>query len=102
MGEMRVNKSVIRKKPRGDFPIDYKSAREQFERQFIRRALLLHRGNVSRTAVSLNVGRRNLQVKIRQLGIDLDSIRRGVAKIEKPTHDDIQRAIIVLSQVVNV
>jgi len=86
----------------GDFPIDYKIAREQFERQFIKKALVLHRGNVSRTAKSLNIGRRNLQTKIRNLEINITSIRRGTVVRDSPSHKEIRRAIAILSQVINV
>ena len=44
-------------------------AREQFERDYIVRALTAHRGNISRTAEALGVERSNLYRKMRRFGI---------------------------------
>ena len=45
------------------------AAREQFERDYIVRSLVAHRGNVSRTAEALGVERSNLYRKMRTFGI---------------------------------
>ena len=45
------------------------AAREQFERDYIVRALVAHRGNISRTADVLGVERSNLYRKMRTFGI---------------------------------
>jgi len=45
------------------------AAREQFERDYIVRSLVAHRGNISRTAEALGVERSNLYRKMRTLGI---------------------------------
>jgi two-component system nitrogen regulation response regulator NtrX len=44
-------------------------AREQFERDYILRALAIQHGNISRTAESLGVERSNLYRKMRAFGI---------------------------------
>ncbi|MCY3790519.1 MAG: sigma 54-interacting transcriptional regulator [Gemmatimonadetes bacterium] len=48
----------------------FHEAREQFERIFLRRALERANGNVSRTAATIKLTRRNLQRKIKQYEID--------------------------------
>jgi len=45
------------------------AAREQFERDYIVRSLVAHRGNISRTAEALGVERSNLYRKMRTFGI---------------------------------
>src|SRR5688572_30809023 len=44
-------------------------ARDDFERQYILRALAAHHGNISRTAEALGVERSNLYRKMRSFGI---------------------------------
>jgi two-component system nitrogen regulation response regulator NtrX len=44
-------------------------ARDQFEREFIVRALAAHQGNISRTAEALGIERSNLYRKMRSFGI---------------------------------
>jgi two-component system nitrogen regulation response regulator NtrX len=44
-------------------------ARDQFEREFIVRALAMHQGNISRTAEALGIERSNLYRKMRSFGI---------------------------------
>ena len=40
------------------------------EREHIRRSLVVHEGNVTRTAEALGLGRRTLQRKIKELKLD--------------------------------
>ena len=42
---------------------------EDFEREFLLRALREHDGNISRTAQSIGMVRQSLQQKIRELGL---------------------------------
>ena len=58
------------------------AAREQFERDYIVRSLVAHRGNISRTAEALGVERSNLYRKMRTFGII--SPRRVEAEGEPP------------------
>ncbi|MBP7602642.1 MAG: sigma-54-dependent Fis family transcriptional regulator [Spirochaetes bacterium] len=51
-----------------------KSAREDFERQYIIRALIANDKNVTLTAKELGIERTNLHRKIKQFDIDLDSL----------------------------
>ena len=51
-----------------------KSAREDFERQYINRALIANDKNVTLTAKELGIERTNLHRKIKQFDIDLDSL----------------------------
>ena len=50
-----------------------KEAREAFEREFIRRALGRHGGNVSRTAEELEIERRHLYRRLATLGMQKES-----------------------------
>ena len=61
-------------------PVDampLQQARDGFERDYIVRALVAHKGNISRTAEALGVERSNLYRKMRTFGIM--SPRRAVA-----------------------
>jgi DNA-binding NtrC family response regulator len=71
--------------PQNDFfPfLTLREARRQFERQFIEAALRRNAVNVSRTAREIHIARRNLQEKIRQLGIDTDRLRREISRAMK-------------------
>jgi len=53
----------------------YADAQKVFETEFITQALREHGGNVSRTAEAIGMTRRNLQVKIQKLGIDVEAMR---------------------------
>ncbi|MFH1010465.1 MAG: sigma-54 dependent transcriptional regulator [bacterium] len=53
-----------------------REARRQFERRFIEAALRRYAANISRTAREIRIARRNLQEKIRQLGINMEKLRR--------------------------
>ena len=50
-------------------PLPLHEAREQFERDYILRALAAQHGNISRTADALGVERSNLYRKMRAFGI---------------------------------
>ena len=54
----------------------FHDAREQFEEQFIRNALAATRGNISQAAERIQLGRRNLQRKIKQFDIDVSQYSR--------------------------
>ena len=49
--------------------LSLQQARDQFERDYIVRSLVAHKGNISRTAESLGVERSNLYRKMRSFGI---------------------------------
>jgi DNA-binding NtrC family response regulator len=59
-----------------EYPLDFAQARALFEQEFLTQALKRERGNVSRTAQTIGIARRNLQIKIRVYGIDIARIRR--------------------------
>ena len=59
-----------------EYPVRFQSARAEFEKVFLEQVLRVFHGNVSRTSEAIDMGRRNLQVKIRSLGVDLTAIRR--------------------------
>ncbi len=53
---------------------DLKSAKEEFERQYIMRALQISEGNVTKASKALGIERTHLYRKIKQLGILIDTI----------------------------
>jgi two-component system nitrogen regulation response regulator NtrX len=55
-------------------------ARERFEKEFILRKLMEHKGNISRAAQALGIERSNLYRKIRQLGIPYSGRENGEAE----------------------
>ena len=54
----------------------FHAARQHFEEQFIRDALEKTGGNISQAAQQIQLGRRNLQRKIKQFGIDVSQYSR--------------------------
>jgi DNA-binding NtrC family response regulator len=65
-------------------PIQHlREARRNFERHFIEEALRRYSANISRTAREIRIARRNLQEKIRQLGIDMERIRDELSRMRK-------------------
>ena len=54
----------------------FHEARQRFEEQFIRDALEKTGGNISHAAQQIQLGRRNLQRKIKQFGIDVSQYSR--------------------------
>ena len=57
----------------------FREARQQFERQYLEAALRKYSANISRTAREINLARRNLQIKIQKLGIDVSKIREDTS-----------------------
>ena len=62
-----------------DAPLHFKEAKQrmidEFEREFITRALRRHHGNVTRAAEEMGMYRQHLQVKVAKLGIDLEDFK---------------------------
>jgi len=48
---------------------DYRKAKQLFEKEFLKRKLMEHQGNISRTARAIGMERAYLQKKIKELGI---------------------------------
>lgn len=65
--------------------VDLRIAKAAFERDFLIRALTQHLGNVSATAETIGLARKNLQQKINQYEIDVEEIRENTQEeTEKP------------------
>jgi transcriptional regulator of acetoin/glycerol metabolism len=62
--------------PFQDYPGAFKIARHQFEKEYLTSALAEHSANISQTAEAIGITRRNLQIKIKQLHIDIERLRR--------------------------
>jgi DNA-binding NtrC family response regulator len=60
---------------RTEYPLDFARAKIVFETTFITKTLHRERGNVSKTARTIGMARRNLQIKIQSSGIDINRIR---------------------------
>lgn len=66
---------IQRSRPLADQQRSLREAREDFEEEFILRALRRQGGNVTATASELGLARKNLQEKIKRYEIDVDEIR---------------------------
>jgi DNA-binding NtrC family response regulator len=66
---------IRRSRPLQDQQTGLRQAREEFEREFIERALVRNEGNVSATSTELGLARKNLQEKIKRYEIEIDEIR---------------------------
>ena len=74
--EVRQNKDAASLESGTVIPLQsFHEARQQFERQYLEAALRKYSANISRTAREINLARRNLQIKIQKLGIDISKIR---------------------------
>lgn len=60
---------------RREYPLHFIRARALFETEFLSRVLRREHGNVSRTAETIGMARRNLQLKIQAHHIDITHIR---------------------------
>ena len=58
------------------YPSAFKVARRQFEKEYLTTALAKNRANISHTAGAIGITRRNLQIKIKQLDIEIDKLRK--------------------------
>jgi len=58
--------------------INYKKAKQLFEKEFLKRKLLEHQGNISKTARAIGMERAYLQKKIKELGIKEELQERKV------------------------
>lgn len=59
-----------------DYPPVFKIARKQFEKEYLISALQKHHGNISHTADAIGITRRNLQIKIKQLNIEVKKLKK--------------------------
>jgi len=67
----------LRPVPIREYPAAFKIARRQFEKEFLTVALEKHRANISHTAGAIGITRRNLQLKIKQLNIEVGPLKKG-------------------------
>ncbi len=57
--------------------IEYKSARQQFETEYITELLRQAEGNITEAARISGMSRRNLYEKIEKLGLDLEQFKKN-------------------------
>ena len=57
--------------------VPLREAKAAWEKSYLERALMRHRGNISRTAETIELARKNLQEKIKQYGIDTAALSGG-------------------------
>ncbi len=63
----------------GEF-LPLRAAKAKWEKVYIEKALATHSGNISRTAASIELARKNLQEKIKQYGIDASRFtKKGIS-----------------------
>ncbi len=57
---------------------DYRTAKSDFQRRFLKDAVVKHHGNISATARAVGMSRQGLQKRLRELGLDLkDESEKG-------------------------
>lgn len=61
--------------PKAEYPLLFRNARAKFETEFLKRLLRRYHGNVSKVARAIDMARRNVQIKIKQYGIDISEFR---------------------------
>ncbi len=64
--------------PKAEYPLLFRDARAKFEEEFLRKVLRRYRGNVSRVSRAIDMARRNVQLKIKQYGIELADYREDL------------------------
>lgn len=64
--------------PKTEYPILFREARAKFEEEYLRKILKRYRGNVSRVSRAIDMARRNVQLKIKQYGIELSDYREDL------------------------
>lgn len=84
------------------YPADFKAAKQLFEKTYVQEVLIQHKGNVSRSARLLNMGRRHLQDKIVKYKIDIRAIRAGSIKPTRPSKQAVIEAVKLLENYVQV
>jgi two-component system nitrogen regulation response regulator NtrX len=55
-----------------DLTLDFKDAKIQFEKEFLRRSLTMNQGNITATARSIGLAQSNLSRKLKELGIEIN------------------------------
>lgn len=82
-----INKDITTKLEKGallDFPLDitvpYKQAKKQFKKHYLRKLLQIHYGNISEVAKQVGVDRRSIHRIVRETKLEVDVIRKEMAK----------------------
>ena len=57
--------------------LNFKDAKKMFKKEFLRRELRFHLGNISNLAKAINLDRRSVHRAIKNLNIDIDNLRKG-------------------------
>lgn len=65
-----------------DTSLDFKTAKKMFKKQFLKKMLQIHLGNVSEVAKVVGLDRRSIHRAINRLDIDIDKIRKDMIKAE--------------------
>ena len=55
--------------------LSFREAKKKFKKEFLKRELKFHKGNISSLAKSLGINRRSIHRTIKDLDIDLDNVR---------------------------
>lgn len=84
------------------YPKDFQAAKQLFEKLYVQEVLVQNRGNVSKTARLIRMGRRHLQDKIIKYAIDIDAIRNGAVKPTRPSKQSVIEAVKLLESYVQV
>lgn len=73
--------------------LSFPEAKKKFKKEFLKRELRLHKGNISQLARMLDLDRRSVHRTIKDLGINLEEIRSQGPDSRDYHHEFVDRAI---------
>lgn len=73
--------------------LSFPEAKKQFQKEFLRRELRLHKGNVSQLAKMLEIDRRSIHRTIKDLKIDMDELRNQDLESHNYHREFVDKAI---------
>ncbi|QHI72972.1 sigma-54-dependent transcriptional regulator [Aminipila terrae] len=76
--EVRQPVKVLQEEENSSESINLRTARNQFEKQFITEMLIKNNGNITATAEQIGIARKNLQAKIKLLKVDKAELKNEV------------------------
>jgi len=62
--------------------LSFSAAKKMFKTEFLKRELRMHKGNISHLAKQLGIDRRSVHRTIKEMGIDIDKIRKELDSSE--------------------
>ena len=73
--------------------LSFSAAKKFFKAEFLKRELRLHKGNISQLAKVLGIDRRSVHRVIKDLGVDVEKLRKEIQSIEDSQTGFVDHAI---------